>query len=292
MNVALRETLKSCGLTVLSSQPLSGGMINQAARLETTNGPFFIKLNVQAPPALFEREVEGLRAIKGTNTVPVPEVFHFAEAQKEVPAFLILEWIPGAPPGLEFTRRFAEDLANLHQTLVPDFFGWHSDNFLGELPQINTKEKSWPRFYGECRLKPQLSLARARKLLPAHREKLLDAILNNVDDLLGDFEPRPTLLHGDLWSGNFISMGKHAVVIDPAVYYGEREMEIAFIELFGGFPPDFVATYNQILPLQKGYEKRRFVHQLYPLLVHLNHFGETYGARLDNTCRQILDNPS
>lgn len=288
MNAALHEAIQQCGLTILASQPLSGGMINKAARLETNGGTFFIKLNNNAPSGLFEREVEGLRALAATNTVRVPEVFHLADAAPPNPAFLILEWIESAPPRRQFTRRFAEDLANLHQGAAPNSFGWHNDNYLGELRQINTREKSWRRFYREYRLKPQIELARERKLLPARRATLLNQILEKLDNLLDDFEPKPALLHGDLWSGNFIATGDNVVLIDPAVYFGEREMEIAFIELFGSFPTDFVETYHQIFPLDKGYEKRRPLHQLYPLLVHLNHFGETYGLLLDNTCRQIL----
>jgi fructosamine-3-kinase len=187
------------------------------------------------------------------------------------------------------TRRFAEDLAALHQAPVPDGFGWQQDNYLGELVQINTPCASWPQFYRECRLEPQIALARQRKLLPLHRERPLFSILNHLEPWLSDFEARPSLLHGDLWSGNYITSGQQTVLVDPAVYYGEREMELAFVELFGDFPPGFLSAYQHFFPLQEGYQRRRALHQLYPLLVHLNHFGETYGILLDNACRQILE---
>jgi fructosamine-3-kinase len=291
---ALRAVLEDQGLKVQSVTPLTGGMINQATRLQTSEGPFFIKANVNAPPGLFQKEAEGLCALTTTQTVRVPKVLHFAEATSEAPAFLLLEWIESAAPDnqSDMTRRFAQDLAALHQAPAPEKFGWQNDNYLGELSQINTPCASWPQFYRECRLEPQISLAQARKLLPVTREKLLHSLMSRLDDLLGDFQARPSLLHGDLWSGNYITSGEQTVLVDPAVYYGEREMEIAFIELFGDFPPGFIAAYQHYFPLQDGYQKRRPLHQLYPLLVHLNHFGETYGILLDNACRQILENSS
>lgn len=288
MNSALRAALLELGYNVQSVTLLSGGMINQAARLKTNNGPLFIKLNTQAPPDLFEREAEGLRALAATKTIRVPEVLHIAPATEETPTFLLLEYIQSSPQSPDFSRRFAEDLAELHQMPSGQQFGWPNDNYLGELSQINTLCESWPRFYRDCRLMPQIETVRKNKLLHQSRESQLQKILETCETTLTDFEPRPSLLHGDLWSGNFLSTGDEAVVIDPATYWGEREMEIAFIELFGGFPADFASTYQQIFPLQKGYERRRPLHQLYPLLIHLNHFGETYGPQLDALCHQIL----
>ena len=288
---ALRAALEIQGLKVQRVTPLTGGMINQSARLETNEGPIFIKLNVNAPPELFQKEAQGLRALAASQTVRVPQVLHVADATSETPAFLLLEWIEAAPPAEQaaMTRRFAEDLAALHQAPAPDEFGWQQDNYLGELLQINTPCASWPQFYSECRLEPQIALARQRKLLPLHRERLLFSILNRLDGWLSDFEAHPSLLHGDLWSGNYITSGQQTVLVDPAVYYGEREIEMAFIELFGDFPPGFMSAYQHVFPLQNGYHKRRTLHQLYPLLVHLNHFGETYGILLDNACHQILE---
>lgn len=293
MTPELLDTLAAHGWNVRSSQPLGGGMINQAARLETGDGPLFVKWNEKAPVGLFEREAEGLRALAATKTVRVPEVAHVAPATPLTPAFLVLEWIETAPcvDQAAATERFAGELAALHQAAAPSSFGWSRDNFLGELPQINEPGLSWPRFYDDCRLEPQIEIARKRGLLPAHRERLLDSVLNRLDALLAGLPSRPSLIHGDLWSGNFIGAGQQTVLVDPAVYYGEREMEIAFIELFGGFPPGFVDFYRQIFPLQDGYEQRRPLHQLYPLLVHLNHFGETYGMQLDGACHRVLNTP-
>jgi fructosamine-3-kinase len=293
MKPALLDALAAQGWNVRSAQPLSGGMINQAARLETDDGPLFIKWNEQAPYGLFEAEAEGLRALAATQTIRVPQVLHTAPASPQTPAFLALEWIETAPPvdQVKMTRRFAEELAAVHQAPAPSTFGWINNNFLGELVQINNFTASWPRFYNDCRLQSQIALAREKGLLPSSRERLLDMVVNNLEVLLADFEPRACLIHGDLWCGNFITTAQQTVLIDPAVYYGEREMELAFIELFGGFPSGFVDAYRQVFPLQKGYERRRPLHQLYPLLVHLNHFGETYGTRLEGACRQLLETP-
>lgn len=284
----IRDALNAHGWAVRSITPLGGGMVNRAARLETPEGPLFIKWNDKAPPGIFEAEAAGLRALAATQTLRVPHVLAVASAEDNSPAFLLLEWIETAPPAPNFARRFAEDLAALHRAPVEATFGWPSNNFLGTLPQINTPHTNWTAFYRECRLLPQIEIARSKGVMPPRRAHLLDCVLNQLETLLGNFTPHPVLLHGDLWSGNFLSTGQKPVVIDPAVYRGEREMEIAFIEMFGGFPPGFVELYRQIYPLQHGYEVRRPLHQLYPLLVHLNHFGESYGADLERACNTAL----
>jgi fructosamine-3-kinase len=202
--------------------------------------------------------------------------------------FLALEWID---EGIIFdraawSRGFAAGLAALHHAEAPDDFGLDEDNFLGDLPQRNARRHSWPAFWRDCRLVPQIEIAQARGIGMARRD-LLQRLLERLDSLL-DYAARPSLLHGDLWSGNYLTASAGAVLVDPAAYYGDREAELSYIELFGGFPADFVNHYRAAWPLEDGYERRRPVHQLYHLLAHFNHFGEPYGNDVERVCRRIL----
>ena len=283
------------GLTVLGAAPVSGGMINQAAKLDTPNGPHFIKWHYNAPARLFIREREGLELLRQTATLRVPDVFDCRDREEsesiQGPTYLLLEWIEQSPPtNPSFARRFGEALAALHMTPVGNHgFGLEFNNYIGSLVQRNHWREKWADFYRDCRILAQMEIAYLLGRLPEHRHGLLWALVERLDQLLDGLESRPSLLHGDLWSGNYLTVGDEAVVIDPAVYYGEREMEIAFMELFGGFPSGVLEAYNEAFPLQPGYERRRSLHQLYPLLVHLNHFGEPYGQDVDRVCRQYVD---
>jgi fructosamine-3-kinase len=272
-------------------QYVGGGSINQAAYVEIGSERYFVKWKSDAPARFFETEARNLELLASAGAIRVPKVISYAEASDMQPAYLILEWIEEsrrAEP-MSFSVRFAHALADLHRT-AGKAFGLDYDNFIGELPQINTTNSRWNAFYRDSRLAPQIALARSRGRLNPEREKRLRKLLDRIDTLLGDSEATPALLHGDLWSGNFlVAVGNQPVLVDPAVYYGNREVEIAFTELFGGFPPGFVAAYREAYPLAPGYEYRRPLYQLYPLLVHLNLFGESYGARVDAVCKYYLD---
>ena len=205
--------------------------------------------------------------------------------------FLALEYIEERRPrdAQEFARRFGEALAALHRDTASPFgaFGLEKANFLGVMVQENTPHARWSDFYRDCRLLPQVVIAKQNGLLPPERERRLMEVVARLDDLMEGLPARPALLHGDLWSGNFFTAGEEPVVIDPAIYYGEREVEIAFVELFGGFPSGLLPAYRAAFPLDSGYERRRPLHQLYPLLIHVNHFGETYGPHLDSALAAI-----
>lgn len=294
---ALPPALQSALETALHTQliqavALSGGMVNQAARVETLDGPVFVKWNPHAPPGLFAAEAQGLNALQATRTLRVPHVLACAASEQinfaATPPYLALEFIETHAPAdaTAFTRSFATGLAALHRaTASPCGFGLPYDNYLGALSQINTPHADWPIFYRECRLLPQIAMARERGFLPPYRERLLMRVVENLDSLFDGLLSRPALLHGDLWSGNFLAVGQDAALIDPAVYYGEREVELAFVELFGGFPPGFIDAYGEAYPLDEGYVYRRLLHQLYYLLAHLNHFGETYGPAVERVCQ-------
>ncbi|HMQ31833.1 MAG TPA: fructosamine kinase family protein, partial [Chloroflexaceae bacterium] len=180
-----------------------------------------------------------------------------------------------------------EQLAALHRHSAP-VFGLERDNFIGGSPQPNGRLVSWPAFFRERRLLPQLDLAAANGLLPAARRRALERLAGRLDDLLASAEP-PALIHGDLWGGNVVGApGGAPALIDPAVSYSHREAELAFTELFGGFTPRFYAAYNAAWPLDPGYADRRDLLNLYHLLNHLNLFGEGYGLQVDQVLRRYV----
>lgn len=270
-------------------------MINQAARVDTAQGPVFVKWNADALPGLFSAEADGLQRLREAAALRVPTVLAVHDREPEVDAlpFLALEYLEPHSPSdpRRFAREFGETLAaqHLNAEAPTGRFGLERDNYLGSLPQINTPTDDWPTFYRDRRLVPQMEIARRLGRLPANRERLLRNLLEKVDGLLEGVNSRPVLLHGDLWSGNFHCADDAPVVIDPAVYYGDREVEIAYVELFGGFPAGFHEAYRAAAPMAADYERRRPLYQLYPLLVHLNHFGEPYDADVENVCLHYRD---
>ncbi len=271
-------------------QTLGGGSINHAARIETDGSRYFVKWNTYAPPAFFELEARGLALLRAAGALRVPEVIAHSEANDQRPAYLVLEWIEGSrqAESRAFAIHFGQALAQQHHVLGASF-GLDHDNYIGELPQSNMQTAGWIDFYRDQRIMPQMMLARKQGLLPAERERRLNKVMERLDDWLGSVKSVPSLLHGDLWSGNFlIGANNQPVVVDPAVYYGDREIEIAFTELFGGFPAGFLSAYNDAYPLEPGYPDRRALYQLYPLLAHLNIFGESYGGQVDTVCRRYV----
>ena len=269
--------------------PVDGGMINPSARAVIKGESFFVKWNSNALPLLFEVETRGLALLRTANAFRIPAVIAQGEAAADAPAYLVLEWIDATtevdPQG--YAVQFGQALAALHRVFSPTF-GLDHDNFIGSLVQTNTPSASWPQFFRDQRIALQIDIARELGHLPPYREALLRDLLNRIESILGDALNPPSLLHGDLWSGNyFAASGNQPVLFDPAVYYGDREIEIAYAQLLGA-SPFFLDAYTESYPLDPGYEYRRPLLQLYPMLVHLNHFGERYGEHVDAICRLYL----
>lgn len=284
---ALREVLNA---EPTRAQSVSGGMINESARIEAGGMSYFVKWKANAPPTLFEAEARGLALLHATDTFRVPEVIAHAEPTADTPAYLVLEWLD-TPPKVD-QRRYAENfgraLAALHRH-TGAAFGLDHDNYIGELPQHNPTNPSWAAFYRDQRILVQMEIARHFGYLPPHREALLNDLMAHIEDILAGSGNPPSLLHGDLWVGNFmVAANSQPALVDPAVYYGDREVEIAFAQMFGG-SAFFLDAYNESYPLDTGYEYRRLLLQLYPMLVHLNHFGAaSYGGGVDSICRHYL----
>jgi len=264
---------QSSDFQILSSRPLGGGSINEVYYLRTTAGNFCLKYNrSDAFPKMFETEAMGLRLLSISGVIRVPG-FIFHDSLPDY-SFILLEYVQTAPKINGFYQDFGRRLARLHGN-KGELYGLDYNNYMGSLAQNNCYHSGWVDFFVEERLDKQLRLAMQKGLLETSVEKLFEKLYLRLDDLLPE-EP-PCLVHGDLWSGNFIvSEEGRACLIDPAVYYGNREVDLAMSTLFGGFSPEFYSSYNEEYPLIKGWRDRLDLYNLYPLLIHLNLFGTGY----------------
>lgn len=262
--------------------PVGGGCINAAWRLDGDAGSFFVKLNDAGRAAMFAAEARGLEALAATGTVRVPRpVCHGRAADR---AFLVLEHLDLRPGDGASAARLGTALAALHATRAPAF-GWERDNTLGSTPQPNGWVDDWVGFWRRRRLGPQLELA-ARH---GHRLRGGERLLARLDQLLAGHTPAPSLLHGDLWGGNWAALADGTpVLFDPAVYYGDRETDLAMTELFGGFDPAFAAAYQEAAPLAAGYPRRRTLYNLYHVLNHANLFAGGYVGQAQRLIDRLL----
>lgn len=273
-------------LTVQHQQSVSGGSINQACRLATDSGHFFLKWNSDPPDLFFEKEARGLVLLKSSGTnIRIPEVIAHHNGNENIPGFLLMEWIQSGSDTGDSSFRFGADLARLHQT-HSESFGLDHENYIGRLPQANDPHTDWVSFFVDERITPQLKQAincgAIEKRYLAHWQRLIPG--------LGDIFPpcEPSLLHGDLWSGNYLFDAKGAaVLVDPAVYYGHPEMDLAFTKMFGGFSPGFYEGYASVSPLAPGFNERVQVYNFYPLLVHVNLFGGGYIRQAEQFLKQF-----
>ncbi len=262
-----------CGLNLIDFTPISGGSINYAYILNTKKGNYFVKLNnANSYPNMFKKEAEGLALLKECNCIDVPFVICTGEVENT--AYLVLNYIEQGKLDNNYWETFGIQLANLHKNSA-NYFGLLSNNYIGSLHQSNTIHYNWIDFFIEERLEPQIKMAFDKKLLYKGDLKKFNRLFIEIAGLFPT--EKPALLHGDLWRGNLISNPDgNPCLIDPAVYYGNREMDIAMTKLFGGFNQIFYFAYNSEYPLQKGWEDRIAICNLYPLLVHANLFGKSY----------------
>lgn len=258
--------------------PLSGGDINQVFKLETNEGNFCIKINhTESYPAIFEKEALGLDLLRKSDFT-IPKVFLTDKFENY--SFLLLEFIESNKSKDDFWEKFGEQLARMHQ-ISNTHFGLNHSNYIGSLKQENTPHTNWTYFYISQRIMPQIKIAVDSYKLPNSIIQKTDTLYNHIENHFHN--EAPTLLHGDLWSGNYMvdSSGLPAL-IDPAVYYGNREMDIAMTLLFGGFNQKMYDAYQEVFPLQNDWKERMEIWQLYPLLVHVNLFGGSYIKRLES----------
>lgn len=252
---------------------LSGGSISSAYRVDTNRRSYFLKWHEEAPYDFFRQEKRGLEFLRESGAVHVPDVLHWSKK------FIIMDIIQGKGDS-RTDEWLGIDLANLHQS-SGDYFGLEEDNFIGELPQENSWETSWVRFVRDHRLRPQMEIARSLGKLTDERSRRLRYILDHLEEWIPD-DRQPVKLHGDLWAGNWLTGEEgRPYLIDPACWYGDYEFDLAFTRLFGGFSERTYEAYETIQPVEAEFEERMPLYQLYYLLVHLNVFGEMYGAQVD-----------
>lgn len=280
----LAQLFSTKGLGVIVDvKAVSGGSINDVYRIETDAGILFLKANSALRyPNMFKAEVLGLELLSTSGLViPTPvSVGQFGDLQ-----YLLMEWVEQGRSGKDLWNQFGRGLAELHQNTNKQF-GLDHDNYIGCLPQSNTVRSSWAEFYREERLVPQMKLAERSGQLSAKMRSGFDGLFNRLEEIYPI--ERPSMLHGDLWSGNMMvnTVGKPCI-FDPAVYYGHREMDLAMMALFGGFADGWINSYAEIHPLENGWQQRMAVGQLYPLMVHLNLFGDTYTEGIESVLRKF-----
>jgi protein-ribulosamine 3-kinase len=262
-----------------------GGSINDCYRWKTAAGPVFVKVCPDERRWILDAEADGLRRLRGAGALAVPAVL--AEARAGEVACLALEWLELRRPDTAAERRLGAALARLHRVQGPAF-GLERDNAIGATPQSNGSGADWPAFWRVRRLGAQLDLA-ARNGYGGRLQDRGRRLLEHVADFFRDYAPAPSLLHGDLWAGNRAALaGGVPVVFDPAVYYGDREADLAMTRLFGGFGADFYAAYVEEWPLDTGAASRRDLYNLYHVLNHLNLFGGSYRTQAEAMIDRLL----
>jgi len=277
--MALDELATAIGNSLgvsLQSQPTSrvhGGSINECYRWESNSGALFVKLAPARGSAMFEAEAAGLEELRRAQAVRVPQVMSVGTGAGK--AWLALEWIQSGAASSATDAALGERLARQHHATQPAF-GWSRDNTIGSTPQPNEWDRNWVTFFRDRRLRYQLDLA-GNNGYGRRLQKRGEALLDRMSEFFSTYQPAPSLLHGDLWGGNRVADERgDPVIFDPAVYYGDREADLAMTRLFGGFGPAFYSAYESAWALAAGATTRTELYNLYHVLNHLNLFGDGY----------------
>ncbi len=258
---------------IIEERGISGGSINSALLVETPDGSFFLKYNSATKhPQMFASEFAGLKLLSSVNSIRIPKPLFYAEGQQY--SCILMEFVEEVSYSYDFWDSFARQLSRLHKNTKPDF-GLDFDNYMGSLVQYNSPSPNFVDFFINQRLLPQLKMARDQNEISQKHIKQAERLFDELPSIFP--EEKPALVHGDLWSGNFMSdENGEPVIMDPACYYGHREVDIAMTTMFGGFSPQFYKYYQEHHPLEKGWENRLKYYNLYPILIHVNLFGSSY----------------
>lgn len=275
IQINIEEKLNS---KISSTKPLPGGCISNAHKIELQNGDILLLKINEASPDMFEKEAHGLIELKKANAIKVPEVILFENN------FILLEFIESKGKSQNFFTDFGIKFAMLHK-FRGKHFGFYENNYIGSNPQINIpgkdEEKNWTKFFFNKRILFQYKLIEKNGFSTDELKKGISLLENKIEEILANSDEQPSLLHGDLWSGNYMTdKNGDACLIDPAVYYGNREADLALTKLFGGFSPEFYESYKNHFPLPEGYEYRENIYKLYHVLNHLNLFGRGYYSQV------------
>lgn len=266
------ETLLNTKITEIKSA--YGGCIADSKIVSTQNGKKYFLKTLQNNEEVFEKEANGLKEIELSKAIATPKIIALNLQ------FLLLEYVIEGEKTIDFFYSFGKQFAQMHK-YKSNYFGFYEDNFIGSSPQYNIAEGSekenWAVFFFQKRLLPQLNMAKKNRLATQELSKGIGKLEGKIENILAKSQETPSLLHGDLWGGNYLcKQNKEAVLIDPAVYYGHREADLAMTRMFGGFSSEFYSAYQQTYPLEEGWEYRQNIYLLYHYLNHLNLFGNSY----------------
>lgn len=267
--------------SIIKINPISGGDINEVFKITTQQNSYILKVNsISEFPEMFKKEKKALQIISSTGAKTPKPIQIFTDSQNQ---YLILEFIEEGSITNNFWRNFANDLIKLHKT-SSKVFGLEYDNYIGSLNQINSQKDTWESFFVENRISPLVKQAFDKNLLNKSHLKIFEKVFKKLNEILPI--ESASLVHGDLWSGNLLKgINQTPIFIDPAIYYGNREMDIAMTQMFGGFDNGYLAYYNEIFPMEKGWKERIEIHNLYPNLVHLILFGRSYLGGIERVIR-------
>ena len=278
---------KILGSPISDMQSLSGGCISNAYKINTKDGnSFFLKYNYSASGNMFIAEAHGLKELDKAGVITIPKVVGFDKD------FILLELIDSSGKSKNFSEDFGRKFAQLHK-FNNEYYGFYEDNFIGSNPQINIPDndenKNWTHFYFNKRILYQYHLAERLGNSTSELKKAISLLENKIDSIVTDNGEKPSLLHGDLWGGNYmVDKNGSACLIDPAVYYGNREADLAMTKLFGGYDSKFYNAYNEEYPLPDGYNYRENIYKLYHVLNHLNLFGGGYYSQAISLIKYYL----
>ncbi|MEM7725632.1 MAG: fructosamine kinase family protein [Cyanobacteria bacterium P01_A01_bin.45] len=264
---------------------VSGGSINQSYSVSDGERTYFMKFNQSSKVAMFEAEMLGLQQMYDTQTIRVPKPITCGVVDRY--SYIVLEWVKMGKGDNEAWMQMGRNLAKMHRIMPPHSkgFGWDINNTIGSIPQINTWTEKWVDFFAKHRLGYQFQIAKRRG---GHFPQV-NELLAAVPRILSSHQPKPCLVHGDLWGGNAgFTTDNEPVIFDPATYYGDREVDIAMTELFGGYPTAFYRGYNEVYSLDRGYEKRKILYNLYHVINHFNLFGSGYVGQANSMISRIL----
>ena len=266
---------------------VGGGSINETYRLGYGESQYFCKINSATKfPRLFEKEKKGLELISQQGIIKTPGIIDCFETGNH--QVLLMKWVSTGDRNPEFWKKFGEQLARLH-AMTQEQFGWCEDNYMGSIPQSNTREESWVSFFIQHRLQPMVDQCRQKNLLSSKHLNLFGKLYDGLPGVFSEVQ-KPALVHGDLWNGNFMcNENSEPVLIDPAAFYGHPSVDLGMTTLFGGFSPGFYEAYNYHSPFPKNHKQQWQICNLYPLLIHLFLFGKGYLAQVEFSLHQSLN---
>ena len=278
---------KGVSVTLLSASGVGGGCINNAMKISTSEGDYFLKWNASAPADMFQREADGLVEMRqaGNDYLCIPQVI-FSKQHDELPGLILMEYVVPAIKTSGYDERLGRGIAQLHRKTA-SAFGFHRPNYCGTTIQDNTWTGNWPEFYAFRRIMMLVRQIKTMRGIPSEEMQIYEKLVERIPQFISH-QTIPSLIHGDLWSGNYMFTVGGPALIDPACYYADREMELGMMQLFGGFASDVWSAYQEEFPLPEGWRERVRLYQLYHVLNHYLLFGGSYGWQALEIAKRYL----